>query len=181
MFFYSWRHGGYCSVLDISCSRVQRGTEVRPAPEVSYSVCLVLVQDGRALTSDSPRLALTRRTLRTKGVPIITAAEWLEAALIPVQLCSKVVLHAPKAASINNSKRQKKKTERSYRSEDMKRAVSTREQLCCELANRAQRKHREGSGNDDGRDEVSDGYCQGDREADKEKDDGVERRPFTSE
>ncbi len=63
----------------------------------------------------------------------------------------------------------------------MKRAVSTREQLCCELANRAQRKHREGSGNDDGRDEVSDGYCQGDREADKDKDDGVERRLFTSE
>jgi hypothetical protein len=45
------------TVLDISYSRVQRGTEVRPAPEVSYSVCLVLVQDGRALTSNSPRLA----------------------------------------------------------------------------------------------------------------------------
>jgi hypothetical protein len=55
-----------------------------------------------------------------------------------------------------------------------------REQLCCESANRAQRKDREGSGNDSGRDEVSDGYCQ-DREADKDKGDGVERRLFTSE
>ena len=96
------------TVPDISCSRVQCGAEVRPAPEVSYSVCLVLVQDGRVLTSNSPGLALTRRTLRTKGTPIIAAAEWLEAALIPVQPCSKVVLHALKAASIDNSKRQKK-------------------------------------------------------------------------